>query len=212
MNKDNGWYSWPVIIVFFFLFWPVGVYLLIKRISMKNTPAYTTNNAIKSYQTLDKVAKILYVILGIAFISVAASEGNPGYAVLVTFPFFAIAIALQSISKKLEKEDKIAQKYLTIILRDNETNLYGIAAKMNSTYEKVKVDIQNLIDKGILRNVYISEAKKEVVISGNNVNEVSNNNVKVTAKPRVVTCTSCGANNTILGEIGECEYCGSPIK
>ena len=30
--------------------------------------------------------------------------------------------------------------------------------------------------------------------------------------PKVVTCPSCGANNTIVGTNGACEYCGSPLR
>ncbi len=29
---------------------------------------------------------------------------------------------------------------------------------------------------------------------------------------KVIACKSCGANNTIVGEAGECEYCGSSIQ
>ena len=32
------------------------------------------------------------------------------------------------------------------------------------------------------------------------------------ARVRVITCMSCGANNSISGDAGTCEYCGSPIK
>ena len=31
-------------------------------------------------------------------------------------------------------------------------------------------------------------------------------------EPKVVQCPNCGANNTIYGSIGECEYCGSPLR
>ena len=29
---------------------------------------------------------------------------------------------------------------------------------------------------------------------------------------KVVSCPSCGANNTIVGARGVCEYCGSPLE
>ncbi len=32
-GKVGFWYSWPVIILVLCLFWPVGVFLIIKRVS-----------------------------------------------------------------------------------------------------------------------------------------------------------------------------------
>ena len=33
-TRTSGWYSWPAIIVMFMFCWPVGLFLLIKRLSM----------------------------------------------------------------------------------------------------------------------------------------------------------------------------------
>ena len=72
-----------------------------------------------------------------------------------------------------------------------------------------------MIEKGYLKNAYIDEGMREVILP--NHAPVPQNNVNAAANitqthPRIAACPCCGANNTIYGDMGECEYCGSPLK
>lgn len=73
-----------------------------------------------------------------------------------------------------------------------------------------------MIEKGYLKNAYINENLKGVVLPNNtpifqNDTNITTENTEPT-QSRIISCPCCGANNTIFGGIGECEYCGSPLK
>lgn len=116
-----------------------------------------------------------------------------------------------SIQKKSKKTANEVKTYLAIIVNGNETNIDAIASAIGKNYSDAKVDIQKLIDNGYLKNSYIDEGRREVILP----NQVPQNDNITTAIPensKIVTCHCCGANNKIHGEIGECEYCGSSLK
>ena len=84
---------------------------------------------------------------------------------------------------------------------------------MGKSYDVAKTDIQKMINKGYLKNAYINEGTREIILPNNNIQEqngtVGNDAANVATK--IVACPCCGANNTIVGDMGECEYCGSPL-
>ena len=85
---------------------------------------------------------------------------------------------------------------------------------MGKTYDVAKQDIQKLITKGYLKNAYINEGTREVVLPNIIQGQPSDmaNTASSSVETKIVTCPCCGANNTVIGETGECEYCGSPLK
>ena len=85
---------------------------------------------------------------------------------------------------------------------------------MGKTFDVAKQDIQKLITKGYLKNAYINEGTREVVLQNiikGQPGDMSNA-ASGSVETKIVTCPCCGANNTVIGETGECEYCGSPLK
>lgn len=85
---------------------------------------------------------------------------------------------------------------------------------MGKSYDVAKNDIQKLINKGYLKNAYINEGTREIILPNNNIqvqSEVVSNATTNNVATKIVAC-QCAANNTIVGDVGECEYCGSPLK
>ena len=107
------------------------------------------------------------------------------------------------------------RKYLAVIINGNERQLESIAASTGKTYEVVHDDIKKMINKGYFKDAYIDEGLRELVLpektpesqnTSTTDKTMNQNNVKV------VACSCCGANNTVYGTVGECEYCGAPLK
>ena len=74
-----------------------------------------------------------------------------------------------------------------------------------------------MIDKGFLKNAYINESTREVVLpssilTATNASQSGANMSATEIQTRVVACPCCGANNTVSGTLGECEYGGAPLK
>ena len=202
-------YSWPAIIIAFFFFWPIGFVLLIKRFSADKTAAMRSSSAVL------KVLGIIMVVFGVIGLAANIENIDAMTCVMVAF-FVGGGVLLLRKSSKIKKEGNEIRKYISVIVNHNVRDIDSISKAMGKTYEKARADVQNLIDKGFLKNAYIDEQIKQVVLASDNVtnNAVSQAQEQARAdlRPRVVTCKCCGAINTITGPVGQCEYCDSPIQ
>lgn len=201
-------YSWPVIILALCIFWPVGIFLIIKRVSVDKKTAMGAGKLIGG------IGIASYCIAGIGFIACLSDGfGSDDIGMIL---FFGIAgFALQKVSQKIKREAEDVKKYLSVIVNGNERQIDVIASSMGKSYDVAKNDIQKLISKGYLKNAYINEGTREVVLPSNNIQEQVGTMTNTTANnvtTKIVACPCCGANNTIMGDMGECEYCGSPLK
>ena len=227
MGSKNGgcWTSWPIIILFIFLCWPVGLFLLIKKLTNDKTAAISAGG--KGLKVVGIVMTSFAAIGTLGFLVSLTEDGASGddLAALIVMLFFAIGgIALLRKAKKLKKESESIKQYLSIIVNGNVRQLDDIAFTTGQSYDAVHRNVQNMIEKGFLKNAYIDERTREVVLPNaapvspqndaptyaSTINAVSTNPVPL--KTKIVACPCCGANNTITGDTGECEYCGSPLK
>lgn len=213
-GKVSFWYSWPVIIIAFIVFWPVAVFLIIKRISVDK------RTAMRAAKLLNGLGITLYVITVLGFIG-CFTEGFD-MDVIIGLVFFGVAgYALRRVARKSRKEAESVKKYLSVIVNGGVHQLDAIASATGNSYEVVHEDINKMIEKGYLKNAYIDEGIREIVLSNSapavqsNINNVAANTAPVyteSVQTRIVACPCCGANNTVSGALGECEYCGSPLK
>lgn len=206
-GKISGLYSWPVIILALCIFWPVGIFLIIKRVSVDKKTAMGAGKLIGG------IGIASYCIAGIGFIACLSDGfGSDDIGMIL---FFGIAgFALQKVSQKIKREAEDVKKYLSVIVNGNERQIDVIASSMGKSYDVAKNDIQKLINKGYLKNAYINEGTREIVLP-NIIQEQTGdmmNTSSVNVETKIIACLCCGANNTIVGDMGECEYCGSPLK
>ena len=205
-------YSWPVIIIALFFFWPIGFVLLIKRFSTDKTAVMSSSSAFL------RVLGIIMVVFGaFAVIGLASDIENIDAMTCVVVAFFiGGGVMLLRKASKIKREGKEIRKYISIIVNHNVRDIDSISKAMGKTYEKARADVQNLIDKGFLKNAYIDEQIKQVVLASdsfvNNAVNQAQEQARADLRPRVVTCKCCGAINTITGPVGQCEYCDSPIQ
>lgn len=207
-GKIGGIYSWPVIILALCIFWPIGIFLIIKRVSVDKKTAMGAGKLIGG------IGIASYCIAGIGFLACLGDGfGSDDIGMIL---FFGIAgFALQKVSQKIKREAEDIKKYLSVIVNGNERQIDVIASSMGKSYDVAKNDIQKLISKGYLKNAYINEGTREVILPNNNIQEQVGTTTNATANnvtSKIVACPCCGANNTIMGDMGECEYCGSPLK
>ena len=209
-NKISGIYSWPVIILALIFFWPLGLFLIIKRTSVDKKAAMASGKLIKGLG----IASCCMAALGFL---VCLSDGFDGTDVGMIIFFAAAGAALLYLANKIKKEADSVKQYLNIIVNGGERQLDSVAAATGKQYDVVKKDVQKMIDKGFLKNAYINENTREVVLpsvapANTNVGQPTNTGTPTAVQTRVVACPCCGANNTVSGTLGECEYCGTPLK
>lgn len=211
-GKISGWYSWPVIILALFMFWPVGLFLMIRRFSLDKKA--TVSGGGKGFKGWG-IGLVIFGAIGFIGCISDASEDATGGAITALF-FIAGGIVLMIRSQKAKKEAEKIRTYLSIIVNGNERQIDVIASSVGKSYDDAKNDIQKIIDQGYLKTAYINEGTRTIVLPSSDV-QAQNDFVVSDASPtnmttKIVTCSCCGANNTIAGETGECEYCGSPLK
>lgn len=213
-GKNSILYSWPVIILALCIFWPVGLFLLIKRVSIDKKVALTVG------KLLGGLGIASYAIAALGLV-VSIGEGFDSTDITMILFFGIAGFVFQRVAKKIKTDEENVKQYLTIIVNGNVRQLDSIAATTGRSYAVVKADIQKMIKKGYLKNAYINENTREVVLptgapSSSENSDFTNANQSASAptqpQVKVVVCPCCGANNTIYGTTGECEYCGSPIE
>lgn len=215
----RGIYSWPVIILALIFFWPVGLFLMIRRVTLDKTAVMSASSG----KGLKITAIVLLVLGGVGIFSNMTSNNPLRASDFIIFLFFiAGGIVLLGKAKKMKAEGELIKKYLAIIVNGGERQLDAVASATGKQYDAVKNDVQKMIDKGFLRNAYINENTRTVVLASAApapapvaVNANVSQAVSAMAaamQPRVITCSCCGANNSVVGVVGECEYCGSPLK
>lgn len=206
-GKISGLYSWPVIILALCIFWPVGIFLIIKRVSVDKKTAMGAGKLIGG------IGIASYCIAGIGLIA-CISDGFGSDDIMMILFFGIAGFVLQKVSKKIKRDAEDVKKYLSVIVNGNERQIDVIASSMSKSYDVAKNDIQKLINKGYLKNAYINEGTREIVLP-NIIQEQSGdmtNTSSANVETKIIACPCCGANNTIVGDMGECEYCGSPLK
>lgn len=205
--KVSGAYSWPVIVLAFIFFWPLGIYLLVKRNSVDKKSALTTGKLVVGFG----YASIAFSILGMF---AAPTDGVDSSDISMIIFFLITGLVLLFIGKRMKKAAERCKKYIAIIANQHITSIDQIAQAASVGYETAKKDLEKMIHQGYFSGAYINEGAREIVLPGSHVSrDHMANNVIRPAQTKVVTCKNCGATNTVVsGSAAECEFCGSPIN
>jgi len=136
--------------------------------------------------------------------------GRPG--MLVTAILWGSGgIWLNRIAQRTTLTGERYKKYITLVVNQNYTSIDKIASAVGVSYEDAAQDLQKMINSGYFTGAYINAAQREIVLARTAPSQAFQAAAAQTQE-RVVTCGSCGANNRVSGQFGECEYCGSPLQ
>ncbi len=205
VNQNIPWYlSWGFIIFMFIIFFPIAIYLTVKRINI--------NNPEKKAGVALKITGWVFIGLSV-FYTIGALEnptltlGNILSGLILLVGCGSLMIMLSNKSKKNAEKYK---KYTYLVIYQKITSIDNIASNIPTTYEMAKRDLQSMIDKGYFEDAYINEGTREIMLLSVHLTNAEMD--KGTKEYIVVNCSSCGANNKVIrGSVGECEFCGSPI-
>jgi hypothetical protein len=209
--------SWGVIILLLIFFWPVGLFLLYRKISGDKAAALKNSKILNILGWVFAASAVIYVIMAITG-NVEINNGSSVVGTLIVgLVFYGGGGALMIyIAKKMEINAEKLKKYIAIVINNNQTSIDNIAAAVPVSYEEATKDLQKMIDTGYFENAYIDVSEREIVLTNKKKEQkYSSSNVQVDGtvdEPQIkgAICRSCGANNKVVkGQICECEYCGS---
>jgi hypothetical protein len=204
-GKKKGM-AWCWIIISFILFWPLGLFLLLRRI------AYDRSLTLNDGKT---VAIISYLLIGIGFICLAIAVTDDSGLILPAVLFGAGGIWVNRLAKRMTVTGERYKKYILLIANQNQTSIDDIASVVGVSYEEAVADLLKMIETGYFSGAYI--AQRKIVLAHSTTEEYAppEESTSSPAQPqiKVVTCSGCGANNrVIVDQIVECEYCGKPLQ
>lgn len=215
-NVTPWYYSWPVIIIAFIVFWPVGLALLILR-----------NTGNKHSVFLGSTDKRKYIIAGVVLI-VLAIVSFSNHSGTMGVLYLAGGIALIAYANVLVRKSQRNRMYIDLIVNNNETSLDKIASMCNVQYDTVVKELKSLITFNVLKNASIDEMNRTITINrvqpqpqpqqqiSQFVNDVTAGFTSAVAAeqaaPVSCACSGCGAKVVVHpGQTVICEYCDTPI-
>lgn len=218
--------SWGSIILMFFLFFPVGIFMLVKKMT---TEKWNYANNGKSLQRLGWVLfgiGCIYIFTG-SSLDFQGEDGRNAVEALIFLIILFNGSGLLCIFKG-KKYVKLARKfsrYSSIVNANIDHSIDNIASEYPIDYETACKDLQYMLDIGYFPDSYLDLGGRELVTpqkwqqSGKVMfYESTPQTVQPktmqpkTVQPRVVKCPNCGATNTLKPNApNECEYCGSPL-
>ena len=205
-KKIGGLYSWPVIIIIIIAFWPLGIYLLYKRIKTDKKTGFTIGKGVR-YGSYFCFFMTVVGILG------SFESGFRSQDIGLILFFLAAGVALFMFAKKITANAEKYKKYIAIIINGNEFIIDNIAGAMSLPVNVVRKDLNDMIKNGYFQGAYINDSTNEIVLPRQS--KVNDNDVESydtpQVQPKVITCKCCGAQNKITTSGAECEYCGSPL-
>lgn len=151
---------------------------------------------------------IIIVFFGI--LGTAASADKAEYRHNIPFILVTIGIGIFMLcaAKHKKKLRNRAEVYAMCLADKPESELTEIAKSMNISLEKAVAELEELIGKDYLNNIYIDRAEGRVKILS-----CENGGLRLINGYRFVTCKSCGGSNRITENSAgkRCSYCKAPL-
>ncbi|MCR5254318.1 MAG: hypothetical protein K6D96_00170 [Acetatifactor sp.] len=209
MEKVKKSPSWVAIVLWFIFFWPVGVYLLIKKVTNDKSAAMHNSKVLLGIG-------IFFLFCAFVMITQLFDSSSDTSSTLSGVLFYgAGGGGLIYAAKRLKDTGERYKKFIDIVINQRQTTIDNIASQMGLGYDETVNGLQKMIDKGYFNGAYIDQGNHEIVLLNisNNQPMVNDHITNVNAQQRTVKCPNCGGNNIIyVGQVAECEFCGSPIE
>ena len=206
--------SWGNIILMFIIFFPIGIWLLVKKMTTETLDYIKNGKSLRLFGWVLIIIAFMYIFMGIGgqFETESPSDIVSGIVVVLVIFGGTGLISLIKARSFIDKGKKY-ERYVYIVNSTDETSIDNIAAAYPTSYEQAVKDLQSMINDGYLREAHLDLNNREFIrkrkAAPANENQPSSSNNQVTS----VKCKNCGATNTVVpGTVNECEYCGSPLK
>lgn len=176
---DSGWL---LIIISFVLFWPLGLFLLYKKLR--------SNKANLSMTKLLPIGGVILLLIGFSgmwdVINSLFYSGFDFYLIsdFLRGLFFCIGgLILFGVRQVTVQRDGMNRKYMTIVGSRNIVSIRTIAEAMPVSYDKACKDLQRMIDQGFFGDATYLDMKTGCIILDGSIRPEPEPQVKTEAKP-----------------------------
>lgn len=207
--------SWTVIIIFLFLFFPVGVALMLVKLHKEKDHCVSNGKGTAIVGWVFFAFGIIYTIEGLTGGLETRSGGSiAGGVLMMLILCCGGGIALVSHGGKYKKLGLAYAKYAAVIAESPDGSLDQIAASLPRTYDQTCSDLQELLNAGFFPGCYIDRNSRSFVSPAEKRGAAAENRTanQKSSAPAVIKCPNCGGINAVTDDRAECEYCGSPLR
>lgn len=208
---ENKGTKWGWIIFWLIIFWPVGLYLLVKKLA-------TDQSALMSGKTstLSAVGWVL-IAFGVIGFFTELSDTPDATGVILGFLFVIGGVLLLRKVSTTKKTAVKYKKYIDTVVNQNIRSIDNIASIVGLPYDVVAKDLQDMINIGYLKDAYIHQSNREIILKQQEQEPTTYTQGVYTdqtaPQTKAARCPGCGANNVVVvGRVSECEYCSTPIN
>jgi hypothetical protein len=197
--------SWGWVIFWFVFIWPLGLFLLFRKINSDR--AIMLNDSKKV-----TVISFVLIVLGVLAFSTIITNDIKGdiYTYLWAIALVGGGVWTFFVARKMKDDGVRYKKYIALVVNQNQTSIDNIAAAVGVSYDAAAKDLQKMIDDDYFQGACIDVAQREIVLAKKAPQQISQSETAVSGQKKIATCKSCGAKNKIkIGQVAECEYCGS---
>jgi hypothetical protein len=206
--KNKGM-SWGWIIFWLLVFWPVGLYLVINKMSVDKSAMMGGKT-----KTLSIIGWVL-VIFGVLALFGALMEPSDldSTGMFLVVGFIAGGALLLLKTSKIKKTAVKYKKYIDLIINLDNRSIDNIASATGLSYDVILIDLQRMIDDGYLKDAFLHQSNREIVFKKHEHVAETQTSKYEQEMTQSVRCPGCGANSVVkVGRVTECEYCGTPIQ
>ncbi len=205
-NRPRSWY-W--VIFWLIIFWPVGLYYLLKKLSSDNSAAISGGS---------KTASIVgwaLLLIGVFGLFYEIFSNRDSYAIVIAIMLIVGGGILILKMAKSKKRALKYRQYINVIVNQKNRKISNIAAIVGLSSDEVATDLQDMIHAGYLAGAYINQSTHEIVLRQD---DAAATTIRITrgassAQERVVHCPGCGMDTVVtVGSVSRCEYCDSLIN
>lgn len=200
MQKKS--FSWGIVGLMFVLFFPVGIWMLIKKVTSEKQDYLDNGKILKLFGCSSIGLGIVCVLAGFTgLVKYEDGTSATGIAALAGLVYGGIGALCLCLSADCLKKGTKYRRYTAVINSATNLRLDVIAAACSTTVTEAEADIQAMLDDGYFQNAYLDMSKKVLVMPS-----------ELPQPQRCVKCQCCGATNNLAFDApNQCEYCGSPL-
>lgn len=157
---------------------------------------------------------VITFLFGITFIYgifQPSEEGDVAAAIICGIITF-LGVLLIIKGKRTGKLVKAFKSYVLRLSEKDKYTMHELAASTGESVDQVRNNIQQMIKKKFFINASLNN-DMDTIVFPERKQKLSNSQVDDNVEYISVECTGCGAVNKIIkGTVGECEFCGTPLK
>ena len=167
--------------------------------------------------SLAVVAWLLIVFSTLGILGIIVSDNKSDSAGTFVFLLVMLAGGVWLLLKAGKTKNTVLKykKYIELVVNQNVKSLDYIASAVGLPYDSAVKDLQKMINTGYLKNTYIHQGNREILLKQNKPAAYAQTPSfgKTAPQTKAVRCPGCDANNIVaVGKASQCEYCGNPLN